>query len=518
MKMIISWKILIITLSAFISLQLKTVDSEVKIATSPNSYISANIMRYLLKNMNYKNSTKVNIFLVEPKYFSEITQKVINDFLIINDGAFKYNIHLFNSSKIYLIKFPTIIFIPNINVVRLLQGHFGIVNGNTVFVYFEFNVKLFDQLFIYVESLKSLNIFTNSFFMYAYLIADNHDKTIVYTVEWFTRLICNYPQLVLINSYNKIVKKWRHKNFGNGKFLQYHGCDLVMMLPITFSTFDPNIWGEAVINSEKTKVYGKGIIPKVFNIASGKYNFVDKYQPVAPFSNQSFFDVWSFRKIGLIWVNGTYSDPNVYFEIISSLSILETYRYRFTMTFIQISFGILATPAEIYTPYEKLILPFDYETWILLILTFSLSFFIIFVINRFPLHIREVFYGKSITTPSLNIISIFFGISLIKTPIRNFPRSILIIFVLFCLIFRTCYQSKLFEFMTSQPRRQPPKSVEDLYDRNYTIYATEERLFREMLKHEISKWYVRLTLEIQNLFKILPILGLKLSIFHTKIF
>ena len=130
------------------------------------------------------------------------------------------------------------------------------------------------------------------------------------------------------------------------------------------------------------------------------------------------------------------------------------------------------TPAEKYTPYEMFFLPFDLETWIFLAATFLSTFLTIVTVNRLSKSAQNLVYGTKVETPIWNVVSIFFGISQTKLPNKNFPRFILIMFIYFCLIFRTCFQSKFFEFMTSEPRQPPPKILEDVFERNYKIVAT----------------------------------------------
>jgi hypothetical protein len=117
---------------------------------------------------------------------------------------------------------------------------------------------------------------------------------------------------------------------------------------------------------------------------------------------------------------------------------------RMSNTFLDLDVYFLSTPAEAYTPYEKMILPFDLSTWILLNVTFVTAFAVIFIVNRFPGHIQELFYGHKVQNCSWNVIRIFFGISQTKLPLNAFARFILLLFLFFCLIFRTCYQNKLF--------------------------------------------------------------------------
>jgi hypothetical protein len=43
--------------------------------------------------------------------------------------------------------------------------------------------------------------------------------------------------------------------------------------------------------------------------------------------------------------------------------------------------------------------------------------------------------------------------------------------------------------MTSDPRRPPPKTVQDLVDRNYTIYSLESDFIQRFIEQEKEKWY-----------------------------
>jgi len=181
-----------------------------------------------------------------------------------------------------------------------------------------------------------------------------------------------------------------------------------------------------------------------------------------------------------------YKIPDVYFDV---YQVLDYRGYlHTTSTFIEKRVKFLLTPGEPYTIYEKLMLPFDHATWIGLLITFGVAFGTVFFINTYSLRIQELVYGRGIRTPILNIISTFFGIPQHKIPQLNFPRILLIIFIYFCLIVRTCYQSKLFEFMTTLLRRPPPQTLDDLFVRNYTIYFYEDdRYYKQLMGDE--NWY-----------------------------
>ena len=132
----------------------------------------------------------------------------------------------------------------------------------------------------------------------------------------------------------------------------------------------------------------------------------------------------------------------------------------------------VATPGELYSNYEKLFLPFDRTTWILLIFTFSVAFGVIFVANRTSKRLQDLIFGQNGRTPSLNVIAISSGIGQTRLPTRNFSRFILMLFIIFCLIFRTAYQGVQFEMLTTQMRRPEIKEIGDLKTQNFTVFAS----------------------------------------------
>jgi len=71
--------------------------------------------------------------------------------------------------------------------------------------------------------------------------------------------------------------------------------------------------------------------------------------------------------------------------------------------------------------------------------------------------------------PAYNALGIFFGISQTRTPKGLFGRGILILFIWFCLIIRTCYQSMLFELMTGDMRKPLPETIHQAIDEGYQV-------------------------------------------------
>lgn len=298
---------------------------------------------------------------------------------------------------------------------------------------------------------EKLNHLVGIIEQFEYLLINDGNFVQLVTIEWFTERGCNEPVIKVLNSFNKMTQRWNQSLESYQKFQDFHGCKVSLCIDIpSYINCNGNAW-----NGESNgKTVTLGFTQHIFVNMSRYFNFTVDYSK----------DLNTSLDVVICYIVGRFN------------SHLEVYLHP-TNFFVEIRDVILATPGELYTSYEKLRLPFDDETWTFLISTFLIAFVAIFIINRLPKYIQDQFYGKNVLTPTLNVISTFFGISQSSLPVQNIPRFILIMFVWFCLIFRTCYQSKLFEFMTSESRKPPPLSVEDLRERNYTLQVIENYVF-----------------------------------------
>ena len=144
------------------------------------------------------------------------------------------------------------------------------------------------------------------------------------------------------------------------------------------------------------------------------------------------------------------------FTISNETSTLQRHMYFFTThymlidythlstEFFQENYILMTTPAVSYTSYEKLMLPFDITTWMCLLFTFAIAFVVIFASRQTSEDKQNIIFGVKVQTPSLNVVGAFFGITQTRLPENNFARFILILFIFFCLIFRTAYQGKIY--------------------------------------------------------------------------
>lgn len=114
---------------------------------------------------------------------------------------------------------------------------------------------------------------------------------------------------------------------------------------------------------------------------------------------------------------------------------------------------IVVAPGELYTSLEKMFIMFDTETWIAIGATFTFVLVAILVINRCSTTVQNFIYGRNIRTPTMNFIDIFMNGAQRRVPGRNFSRFMLILVIFWSLHIRTCYQSKMFEFLQADMRK-----------------------------------------------------------------
>ena len=319
-----------------------------------------------------------------------------------------------------------------------------------------------------------------------FLGTSNLGETVVLlTVNNFLTQSCNHPRIKVVNKFNKSLNKWMMPLKIIQKFTNFNGCPMTVL-----DNFGPHLYPKKRFNEisecltknpEKclalltflTATTGfQGFAVDIFNIAAKIANFTPSYK---------------FR-INIREPKIYFSPPNVAVYVSMYDQIKNGYSPT-GLNFIS-SFILATTPSEYYNNYEKLWLPFDGTTWLLLLITFLSGYFVIVGLNFAPRIIRNSIIGFNITTPALNLVQVFLDNSLTKLPKTSLARFILMLFIAFCLIFRTLYQSKSFDLMTSDIRKPPPTTIQDLIERNYSIVTFahgHERFLYEMIPNADSK-------------------------------
>ncbi|KAG5668094.1 hypothetical protein PVAND_016049 [Polypedilum vanderplanki] len=205
----------------------------------------------------------------------------------------------------------------------------------------------------------------------------------------------------------------------------------------------------------------RGLTNEIIQLASKKFNFTVHYTVRC-----------TNTKINRYQITGMKNYHGRFGTLINLQNVLisdDKKMYKMSETLGTTDFYYLVTLNDLYTNYEKLLMPFDFSTWILLTIVLLLTFGVIFISYLCPRKIQKLVFGEGVQNPAYNALGVIFGIGQLRLPHESVNRMILLIFLWFCLIFRTCYQSMLFEFMTSDMRKPLPASINDLKEMNYTI-------------------------------------------------
>lgn len=356
---------------------------------------------------------------------------------------------------------------------------------------------------VFLVTYQVFHFLTQSGFLSFNLSGSQPKKFVFYTEQTLEWLNDNQLERFMdANSYNFEMHKYFIINNVNRKSLTLkmnhvrnssrgEGKKVQIISPITLNYFDKTKmkWNNNLADlkhrdtglknyyvhfsfSNPSKIFGyvdkngslKGALIDLFNIIS-EY---EKFTPIYNFMAEHSFVA-----------NSVDLTPIQMFQVETTINILlenSLTGFIYSPMFIRESLRLIITPPELYTSYDKITMPFDLTTWLLLISTFVFAFFMIFILNHSSRRIQEIVYGDGEQISSYNIVSILFGIGQTKLPTSNLLRFILMLFILFCLIFQTAYQGVLYELITTDVQKPTPIKIAELIDQNYTFFQLRDSL------------------------------------------
>lgn len=131
---------------------------------------------------------------------------------------------------------------------------------------------------------------------------------------------------------------------------------------------------------------------------------------------------------------------------------------------------MIVPPGSSKSPIEKLLGPFEPVLWYLLISIISIGLLTIKIVSLNNRRIQNFVFGANVRSPYLNIFSILFGISMKKISKRNFARTLLMLFTIFCFIIRNSYQGSLFGFLKTNFNGNEISSIDAAVEKDFTFY------------------------------------------------
>ena len=240
----------------------------------------------------------------------------------------------------------------------------------------------------------------------------------------FKPYFCRYPVVTVINRFSKKSMKWENEEFFPKQFQNFNGCPVLLHHGLF----------EEIIMDAVAGTLSSHLLFKSFSSKDYPGGFID-------------FD--------LRW-----GDLN---HVVLKNSTNSVVIYSTELVFI-------IPPGEPYSQFEKMFLMFQDEVWIAIGVTFIITLAIIRVLTFMSIKVQNFVFGKNVRTPTLNFIDIFLNGGQNREPGRNFARFILILFVVWSLVIRTCYQSKFFELLQIDLRKPRFETIDELIENNFTLY------------------------------------------------
>lgn len=410
----------------------------------------------LIETFYVQKDIKFDVIVIGAISFK--SSKIINEIENYNHGRYSTDIinfkeNVLHQKKRLKIDQSAIIFVKTIKNARLIFSHF-ILNNNFFrklrFIFCIEDIKNErDLMKIMKDSENYRTLFFNEegiLLHFSYFLVESRREVRLISVEWFTQYHCNELQLITLDSFIKASHTWINGLKIQEKFKRYHGCLIIFLLEMTELAFINPVDGREM-----------GLLIDFYNAAAKIGNFSTYFQ---------FIRITLEGRSSMMSRHNRTLSPLVYSYI--SSPILGQNHYL--TSFDEISYIFLLTPGEKYTNWEKVLLPFDFETWICLLIIFGSGLITVSIINRMSKATRSLVYGEGVHFSTYNIIGTFFGIGQFKLPRENFARILLMFFILFCLVIRTAYQGVLFEMMSSDMRKKLPRTINDLHAENFTIY------------------------------------------------
>lgn len=308
---------------------------------------------------------------------------------------------------------------------------------------------------------KIFHILWNFYIYNVNLIRCKNESVIVETYVPFRPMNCNNSDLLQIAKYENGKFIFKPDNFFPKKFNNFHKCSLGLA---TFASLAPSVLKRDFKNGSY-ELYGRDI--ETMKMLAHELNF---------YPNITYLP--AYGSWGVLYPNGTTTGAmgravsrtsdiawgNLNLKIDRTLIMDYSFGYYLETLIFVIPKG------EPYSAFSKLLRPFDNFVWTALLLVILICIVIIALLTLLPRKIQNFVYGEKVSNPLLNVLIAMFGGAQTKLPTYNFARSLLIMFLLFCLILRSLYQGALFQFLQANDNKPEVGSIAEMAEHNFKFY------------------------------------------------
>lgn len=304
----------------------------------------------------------------------------------------------------------------------------------------------------------------------ALLVYDESSVTLL-TFTPFTDESCFDVSARAVNAFDIEKLQWTSKLFFPRKLDNLKGC------PIRIGTYE---YANAVIATqlENGSVHFRGSDIELLNGLSDVLNFRVDLHFVA------YDGGW-----GELYENGTATGAHKLlldnetdatigwgFLTYSKLSYISTSEEYF-----MVELGFIIPSGRAFSSIEKLLIPFKPLVWICVLIVMFAAVLVVTLVEHPAKRWRDFVIGSQVKAPLMEMLVALFGGSSHSLPRQQFPRYLLMMFLLYCLVMRTLYQSGLFRFMQSDKKGNDVSSIEELIEEEFVIYSYDA--YREIWDH-----------------------------------
>ncbi|XP_058127322.1 uncharacterized protein LOC131291006 [Anopheles ziemanni] len=116
-----------------------------------------------------------------------------------------------------------------------------------------------------------------------------------------------------------------------------------------------------------------------------------------------------------------------------------------------------------YTAFEKLFRPFRMDIWVMLSVYLVCVVVVVTGFSFTSTTARAFVYGDGVRMPLMRAFYLLFGGSVLPMPVRNFPRTLFVLWLLFTFVIRTLYQGSLYLYLQRSATYPPLSTMDEIH-------------------------------------------------------
>lgn len=278
----------------------------------------------------------------------------------------------------------------------------------------------------------------------------------VFTYMPFSNESCGNTKPIQINEFDKSSMKWMTNEFFPKKFNQLNRC------PIRFGCYEynPDIVIHRNVSGSKEIA---GVIVDIGMMFSDILNFTLNLIEYEQGTGTVFKNKTATALLSRLL-------KNEIDLIFGSLQIDRVDTFSATRTVHTDKIILVVPPPFLIDPIKKIFLPFTFASWISIGMVALLACCVVKVLKFTPSIVHDYVIGRNVKGTMLNICNIFLGGTQQILPRSNFPRFLLMKFMLFTLIMRSLYQGGVFHILKEDVNTKGLDTFDEFIEHEFTFY------------------------------------------------